>query len=166
MTTTAIRETDPREPDVQALIAALDEYAAALYPAESNHLDPVEELVKTHVYFVGAYVDDRLVGCGAVKRMAGGYGEIKRMYVSPDARGKGVGGQILFALEQHLIAHDIRVARLETGVDNTEALGLYRKLGYEMTGPFGCYVDDPLSVFMQKTLLDGDLRKSVFSVHN
>lgn len=150
MTTISIRETDPLDPAVQTLIAALDAYAAALYPAESNHLDPVDELAKEHVYFVGAFEDEQIVGCGAVKRMPEGYGEIKRMYVAPAARGKGIGGQILFALEQHLLAHDLGIARLETGVENTEALGLYRKLGYEITEPFGEYRQDPLSVFLEK----------------
>ena len=152
MSTIAIRKTDPTAPDVRALVAELDAYSQSLYPPESNHLDPVEELAKEHVYFVGAYDDDTLIGCGAVKIMPGGYGEIKRMYVRPEARGKGIGGQILMALELFLEEREIGLARLETGVANPEALSLYAKLGYVRTAPFGDYPDDPLSVFMEKRL--------------
>lgn len=152
MSTIAIRKTNPTDPDVCALVAELDAYSQALYPPESNHLDSVEELAKEHVYFVGAYEDDVLIGCGAVKIMPEGYGEIKRMYVRPQARGKGIGGQILMALELHLWERKIPLARLETGVANPEALSLYAKLGYVRTTPFGPYIEDPLSVFMEKRL--------------
>jgi putative acetyltransferase len=152
MSTIAVRKTNPTDPDVRALVAELDAYSQSLYPPESNHLDPVEELAKEHVYFVGAFDDDRLIGCGAVKIMPEGYGEIKRMYVRPEARGKGIGGQILIALELYLEDRGIPVARLETGIANPEALGLYAKLGYARSTPFGSYADDPLSVFMEKRL--------------
>ncbi len=156
MSTISIRRTNPLHSDVRQLIADLDAYAQSLYPDESNHLDPVVELAKEHVYFVGAFEDDRLIGCGAVKVMVGDagerYGEIKRMYVRPEARGKGVGGQILMALELYLVECSITLARLETGVAQPEALGLYTKLGYATSSPFGCYAEDPLSVFMQKKL--------------
>ena len=154
MSTITIRPTDPRTPAVESLIAELDAYTQSLYPAESNHLDSVDELAKEHVYFVGAFADERLVGCGAVKIMPGTYGEIKRMYVHPDARGKGVGGQILLALETHLIARGVLYARLETGVSNHEAVALYGRLGYVRIDPFGDYRPDPLSIFMEKSLVE------------
>ena len=90
MSTIAIRKTDPTAPDVRALVDELDAYSQALYPPESNHLDPVEELAKTHVYFVGAYDDDTLIGCGAVKIMPDGYGEIKRFMQEQDIAPLGV----------------------------------------------------------------------------
>ena len=62
-----IRPLDPAADEVTSLIAELDRYLLALYPAESNYLDPVEELSKPHVCLLGALLDGRLVGCGAVK---------------------------------------------------------------------------------------------------
>jgi putative acetyltransferase len=153
-----IRPTDPRLPAIQALLAASDAYAQSLYPAESNHLDPVDELIKPNAYFVGVYGagNDDPVGCGAVKRLRDDdgleYGEIKRMFVAPAARGLGAGRAVIAALEAHLRTHGVRIARLETGIYNHEALALYERCGYRRIGPFADYWDDPLSVFMEKHL--------------
>ena len=102
--------------------------------------------------FLAAFVAGEAVGCGAVKRMPGGYGEIKRMYVEPDARGRGAGRALVQALESDLLAHGIDVARLETGARQPEALALYEQCGYVRRPPFGDYPDDPLSVFFEKRL--------------
>jgi len=153
-----IRPTDPRLPAIQVLLAASDAYAQSLYPAESNHLDPVDELVKPNVYFVGVYVpgDAAPLGCGAVKRLRDDngleYGEIKRMFVAPAARGLGAGRAVIAALEEHLRTHGVGIARLETGIYNHAALALYERCGYRRIGPFANYWDDPLSVFMEKIL--------------
>lgn len=137
---------------MQRLIKELDDYQNALYPAESNHLDSTAELQKDNVYFVGAFDDAHLVGCGAVKIMPEGYGEIKRVYVIPQARGQGISRQIMDALERVLLEANIPLARLETGIHQQEALGLYGRRGYVKIGPFGDYQEDPLSVFMEKRL--------------
>lgn len=153
-----IRPTDPRLPAIQALLATADAYAQSLYPAESNHLDPVDELIKPNVYFVGAYLpgSEDPVGCGAVKRLrdADGveYGEIKRMFVAPAARGLGAGRTIIAALEEHLRSQGVTLARLETGIHNHAALALYQGCGYQRIGPFADYWADPLSIFWAKTL--------------
>ena len=149
----SIRQASPHDPAAQRFVEELDAYHAALYPAESNHLDPVDELVKEHVYFVGAYEGDQMLGCGAVKVMSGGYGELKRMYVHPHARGQGIGRRLLNELENYLTAAGVPLARLETGIHQPEALALYRKCGYRERGPFGAYGPDPLSVFMEKSLM-------------
>jgi putative acetyltransferase len=147
-----VREISPRHEAVQALIKALDEYLSALYPAESNHLDSVEDLEKDTVYFIGAFDNGNLVGCGAVKLMPGDYGEIKRMYVISHARGKGIAKIMMDALESFLLESNILVSRLETGIHQKEAIALYTKRGYKRVSPFGTYRDDPLSVFMEKRL--------------
>ena len=149
-----IRRAAPDEPGVAALIDELDRYQLALYPRESNHLDPAEELSKDNVHFVCACAAGQIVGCGAVKKFGehGGYGEIKRMFVLLSHRGQGISGALLQALEEHLHAHGIRYARLETGVHQAEALALYHNRGYINRGPFGDYWHDPVSVFMEKDL--------------
>ena len=97
-----VRPLAPGDPRARRLIDDLDRLQLALYPAESNHLDPIEVLERDHVTFLAAFFGARVVGCGAVKRMPGEpdrYGEIKRMYVDPSARGRGVGKALLEALE-------------------------------------------------------------------
>jgi len=144
-----IRRTDPAEPAIRALIEQLDEYQADLYPAESNHLDAIVELQRDHVYFFAAYEGDQVLGCGAVKFFPD-YGEIKRMFVSPPARGRGLGVKLLQALERQAEELTVRVLRLETGHLQDAAIRLYQNSGYKEIGPFGQYSEDPHSVFMEK----------------
>jgi putative acetyltransferase len=147
-----INEVDPSIEEARNLIGELDEYQTALYPAESNHLDSVEELTSPNVIFVLAYIEGQAVGCGAVKDVYGEYGEIKRVYISPKARGLGLAKAIMAHLEAKSLARGIQIVRLETGIHQTEALGLYEKIGYERRGPFGPYADDPFSVYLEKRL--------------
>ena len=125
-----IRPLDPRTRSAEILIRELDAYQSELYPPDSNYLDPIEELGRPHVRFFGAYDGDDLVGCGCVKLMSG-YGEIKRMYVRPKARGRGVGRHILLALESVAGEAGISVIRLETGVRQVEGArnGLQHNIG-------------------------------------
>ncbi len=149
-----IQVISPDDEQAKDLIRQSDELMASLYPAESNHLEDVEALKKPNVLFVGVYEGAELAGCGAVKMLNddGDYGEIKRVFVSPGYRGKGISVEIMNFLEHHLRQSGIHLARLETGVKQPEALGLYKKLGYVERGPFGAYREDPLSVFMEKSL--------------
>jgi putative acetyltransferase len=149
-----VKRVSPADPAAQALIAQLDRAMQALYPAESNHLEGVEALLAPNVHFLGCYVEGELVACGAVKSMHddGSYGEIKRIFVAPGQRGKGISVALMQSLEAHLLAGGIRISRLETGIHQPEALGLYEKLGYTYRPPFGSYELDPLSVFMEKKL--------------
>ena len=148
----SVKPVSPSDRQAKALIEALDAYQLALYPPESNHLEAVEELERSGVHFLGAYAQDRLCGCGAAKLHTGGYGELKRIYVSPSARGLGIGKALMAALEQKLADDGVALVRLETGIYQPEALALYENLGYRRIGPFGSYTDDPLSVFMEKSL--------------
>jgi putative acetyltransferase len=147
-----IREVDPADTAVRELIGELDDYLKSLYPSESNHLDPVEELRKEHVHFLAAFRAGEVVGCGAVKLMPGGYGEIKRMYIRPSARGLGIAKKILTELEAFLIEARVQWARLETGIRQHEAIRLYESAGYSRSQPFGSYRPDPLSIFMEKPM--------------
>lgn len=151
--TIQVKPLDPYAPDARSLIKELDEYQLALYPAESNHLDSLEELNKDHVLLVGAYRGKQLLGCGAVKIMPEDYGEIKRVYVPVQNRGNGIARKIMTNLENYLVNRHIFIARLETGIYQPEALALYERFGYKRIGPFGDYQDDPFSVFMEKKLL-------------
>jgi putative acetyltransferase len=133
------------------LIQKLDAYQASLYPAASNHLDAIDTLSRPNVSMLGVFEQGRLAAIGAVK-IIDGYGEIKRLYVPIEHRGKGLAKKIMTGLEQYLIENKVFVAKLETGIHQPEAIGLYQQLGYERCGPFGEYKSDPLSVFMTKKL--------------
>lgn len=150
---------DPTTPDVIALLEAGDAYGASLYPAESNHFLPLDALRGPNVCFVVAR--DRhgaALATGAIA-LAGDFAELKRMWVVPDARGKGISTAVLADLEARALDAGHSLLRLETGIDNHEALALYERKGFVRRGPFGCYREDPLSVFMEKHL--GDVATAV-----
>lgn len=156
-----IEHLDPDADDVRALIAASDAYYGGLYPAESNHLESGEELKRDNVLFIGGRIGGRLVASGAAKIMRddGDYAEIKRVFVLEPYRGRGLSNLIMQRLESEIESRGVATCRLETGVRQPEALGLYRKLGYLEREPFGAYRPDPLSVFMEKRLLQaGEVR--------
>ncbi len=147
-----IRADDPASPAARDLIGRLDRLLSSLYPAESNHLPPVESLRQPNVTFLAASVDGEVVGCGAFVNRSGEYAEIKRMFVLPEFHGLKIGRRILEELENHARASGLALARLEAGVHQPEALELYEKAGYRRRGPFGDYSEDPLSIFMEKKL--------------
>jgi putative acetyltransferase len=149
MPTITVKADDPAV--AAELIAQLDAYHTNLYPAESNHLLPLDALRQPNVTFVIARVDGQIAGCGAFVH-CGEYGELKRMFVLPEYRGRKLGRILLEELEMRMRAAGLVIARLETGIAQPEALGLYVKAGYVRRGPFGDYCEDPLSVFMEKNL--------------
>jgi putative acetyltransferase len=140
----------PDQPEVIQLIAALDQYQDSLYPAESRYALDLASLKQDNVRFVVAReTDGAAIGCGAMV-LGPDYGELKRMYVAETSRGKGIAGAILGLLESAARQSGCKVFTLETGPYQPEALKFYASKGYQRTGPFGDYPDDPLSVFMQK----------------
>lgn len=140
------------QPDVIALIDALDAYQKPLYPAESHHGVDIATLMQPNVLFVVARDEEgAAIGCAGLM-LADGYGEIKRMYVDPGSRGRGLGRALLDALEAQALERGCNVLRLETGPRQPEALRTYERQGFRRRGPFGDYWDDPHSVFMEKTL--------------
>ncbi len=150
-----IQALDPCSEAALSLLAQSDAYMAALYPQESNHLESPQALAQPQVHFIGVWLAEWLAGCGAVKVIEdehGRYGEIKRVFVQPQFRGRGISKMVMAELEVHLRAKGIPLARLETGVHQPEALALYEGLGYDRREPFGAYAPDPLSVFMEKRL--------------
>ncbi len=147
-----IAPESPRQDDVARLIRELDRYQESLYPPESNHFLDLDSLAADDVRFFVARCAGEALGCGALRIDAGGYAEVKRMFVLPAARGLKLGQRILGCLEEQARREGIACVRLETGIHQAAALALYRGAGYVERGPFGDYQPDPLSVFMEKTL--------------
>jgi putative acetyltransferase len=143
---------DPAQPDIVTLLEEGERYSASLYPPESNHHLTLDELRAAHIRFLVARdVTGRAVATGALA-LFGSWAELKRMWVVPAVRGRGVSKAILAALEASARAEQVSCLRLETGVENHAALALYERAGFARCDPFGDYQPDPLSVFMQKML--------------
>jgi GNAT superfamily N-acetyltransferase len=102
-------------------------------------------------FLVGS-VDGTDVACGGVCRYDGETAEIRRMYVAPAVRGRGFSRTVLGALEDEARALGYARIRLETGIRQTAAIGLYRSAGFEPIERYGPYVDDELSVCFEKRL--------------
>lgn len=132
----------------------LEEHLASRYPAESRHGYSVEKLIREAVAFYVARFGREAAGCGGVQLYGTEYGELKRMYVRPAFRGLGVGRQILERLALHASERGVQLLRLETGVDQAQAIALYEAFGFRRRAPFGAYRDDPLSVFYEKCIAD------------
>jgi len=145
-----IKLESPDQPEVVALIDQLDAYQLSLYPPECVYALDMNSLLQPNVLFaVARSLDGEAVGCGAIV-VTPEFGEIKRMFVHPSARGQGVAQRLLGMLEAEALARGCRHFMLETGPSQPEAIGLYERLGYRVRGPYGDYPDDPMSVFMEK----------------
>ena len=135
------------------LIRELDEHLDQQpYTASSRHAFSVDKLLREQVVFFVAQYRHQLAGCGGVKLFANHYGEVKRMFVRPAFRGLGLGRKILDHLAEHTKAQNIHLLRLETGIYQKEAIGLYEKYGFKRRAPFGEYREDPLSIYFEKSL--------------
>lgn len=146
-----VRAGRPDSPEATALLRASQAYLAALYPAEDNHYLSIEALCAPHIRFFIAEAEGRACGCAALAVM-GEYGEVKSMFVDPDARGAGTGAALMARLEAEARALGLAALRLETGDDLYPAHRLYRRHGFTDCGPFGDYAEGPHSVFMEKRL--------------
>jgi GNAT superfamily N-acetyltransferase len=137
-------------PTAKRLVAELVEDMKGRYDGEDGAgAYPVAE---DFVAFLVAWSGNAAVGCGGVTRFDDVSVEVKRMYVVPEARGRGVSRALLAELER--ASRDAGYARavLETGHGQPEALGLYRSAGYEAIACWGPYADDPRSVCLAKEL--------------
>ena len=140
----------PGQPEVIALIDALDAYQKPMYPPESHHGIDLEALSRPNVLFaVARDASGRAIACGAIV-LESGYGEIKRMYVMPEERGRGIARALLRFLEEAAAARGVASFALETGNRQHEAIALYEHAGYVNCEAFGAYQPDPHSVFMRK----------------
>ncbi|MFC5498604.1 GNAT family N-acetyltransferase [Caenimonas terrae] len=135
------------------VIALLNEHLANMYelsPPESVHALDLAKLRQPDITFWSVWDGDGLLGCGALKELAPGHGEVKSMRTPAARRRTGAGRAVL--------AHIIGVARqrnyqrlsLETGSSDAfrPAQVLYESAGFTRCGPFGSYAEDPHSVFM------------------
>jgi putative acetyltransferase len=146
----ALAVEPPDTPEVHALLAERDAYFDKLYAGESRTPGRVD-LGRDNLVFYAARVRGQLAGCGALI-LHGAYGELKRFYLRPEFRGLGIGRRLVEALEAEARARGCVALKLETGVLQPEAVGLYRSAGFVDGERFGDHRPDPLSIYLQKTL--------------
>jgi len=148
-----IAQERPDTADAAGLIAELEAVLEPLYPQVSRHGYSVEKLLREGVTFFVARVDGAPAGCGGVQLVEREYGEIKRMYVRPPFRGLRVGKLLLAHFAGYTSERGVDVLRLETGIHQVEAIGLYERFGFARIAPFGPYRVDPLSLCFEKRLV-------------
>jgi len=150
-----IRRTDIRSPEAQSLILALNAELKARYPEEGacHFRLEADEVAEGRGAFLVAFAPaQNPVACGAIRRIDPETSEIKRMYVKPEWRGKGIAGAMVSALEQECLRLGVARIVLETGVRQHEAIELYARAGFERIAAFGEYMGKPLSVCFAKKL--------------
>jgi putative acetyltransferase len=148
-----IVDEDPRSPVGWDLMDRLMDDIAERYEDDDRPADLVPDGVEgDDGAFLVAYVDGHAVGCAALRPVGPGLGELKRMYVDPLARGKGIGAALLAAVEARAVTLGYAQLKLETGLMQPEAVSLYGTRGWERIEPYGAYKESPLSVCFGKEL--------------
>jgi putative acetyltransferase len=115
-------------------------------------LDGQATVVHDGAAYLVAVLDGRAAACGAWQPLEPGIAELKRMYVRPAYRGRGIARQLVVALEEEALAAGYPVLRLETGTYLPAAISLYRSAGYAPIPVYGEYVGNPFSVCFEKRL--------------
>jgi len=140
--------------DVQRLTAAQQDEIRARYDGKGEPGTP-PSAADVSVVLVVRDDDGTALGCGALRALGDDVAEVKRMYVVPGARGRGVSKAVLRGLEDAARRNGWTTLRLETGPRQPEAIGLYTGAGYRPIGAFGAYRGDPAateSLFFERVL--------------
>ena len=127
------------DPEVQRLTAAQQRELRARYDGAGEPGTP-PSAADVSVVLVARDDDGTVLGCGALRGLGEGTAELKRMYVVPEARGRGVSKALLAGLEDAARQRGWSTLRLETGPRQPEAIGLYERAGYRPIAAFGAYV--------------------------
>lgn len=147
-----LKKTNSADADFQLLVTELDADLQNRYGEQQAFFSQFNKLNHIH-HVIVAYENELPVGCGAFKLFEETVVEIKRMYVQPQHRGKGIAAQILQALEQWAKEEGFTACVLETGLNQPEAIRLYEKTGYVRIPNYGQYAGVDISICMRKELL-------------
>jgi putative acetyltransferase len=147
-----IAAESPLQDEVRDLIAELNAALLALTPPEFCFHMSAEQMAGADTTVFIARDTGRAVACGALRRHAGGVGEVKRMYTRPEAQGRGIGGMIVAEIEALARREGIARLVLETGDRHPAAWRVYERAGFSRCGPVLDYPDSAWSVFYEKRL--------------
>ncbi|MEQ9376890.1 MAG: GNAT family N-acetyltransferase [Imperialibacter sp.] len=145
------KRTTSENPDFIKLVKQLDVYVTAMdgeehaFYAQFNQIDEIRHVVV-------AYDGETALGCGAIKRFDATTMEVKRMYTSPEGRGRGVASKILQELERWATDLSYEYCILETGIQYENAIRLYKKSGYTVIENYGQYANMASSICFAKQL--------------
>jgi len=143
--------TDSQNPDFRALVNHLDKELALRDGAEHAFYSQFNTIDSIR-YCVVAYYDGEAAGIGALRPYQDQTVEIKRMYVNPSFRRKGIAHAVLTELEKWAAELIFSSCILETGLKQPEAIGLYERAGYHRIPNYGQYLQVENSVCMEKRL--------------
>lgn len=146
-----IHKVSPRDARAQALLEQSHALLEALFPPDENYALDIDALCSPNIRFFVAEMDGTFLGCAALS-IERDYGELKSMFVAPEARGLGVAGRLLEHVEQEARRLNLPLLRLETGEALKAAMNLYQRRGFSRTGPFGGYSENQSSVFFEKQI--------------
>ena len=138
------------------LVAELDEELNAAYTPEQRHGFDINRLFRPNILFIVAKLDAEPAGCGGIA-FEDGLAELKRMYVRPQARRKGIGQAILSRLEHEARTRGVARLTLETGDAQRDAIRFYQSAGFARCDAFGAYANMSTgqivrSVFFEKRI--------------
>jgi GNAT superfamily N-acetyltransferase len=151
MTPVRIIKASPNDPAAVRLLDALSDTLSAITGDDGRaSFDPAQTDEPGSVFLLALDEAGEPLGCGALRPLAGGTGEIKRMYAAPGT--KGVGAALLAALEAEAERLDYSALKLSTRRVNHRAIDFYRRQGWSETDPFGRYIGRPESVCMAKVI--------------
>jgi DNA-binding MarR family transcriptional regulator/GNAT superfamily N-acetyltransferase len=156
---------EPEDPASDDARTCLDTYAQELGRRFATGFDPARgpsvtpsELMPPRGLFLVARLEGAPVGCIALKVLAPGIGEVKRMWVDPKSRGLSIARRLLAAVEQHAAATGLKKLRLDTNATQSEAIALYQRSGYQ---PITAYNDNPYAdLWFEKRLVTGKAARS------
>ncbi|KGD69082.1 N-acetyltransferase [Flavobacterium aquatile] len=146
-----VTRTTSDNPDFEKLVIELDAFLAILdgedhaFYAQFNKSSALKNAIIV-------YENETAVGIGAYKEYDSETVEMKRMYTLPQFRGKGIASKILSDLELWATEENYKIAVLETGFMQKDAISLYQKLGYVITENYGQYIGVENSICMKKSL--------------
>ena len=147
-----IGPSNPCAQDCRALLRESDEALLAVYPPDEIFTVDADELAVPNAIFLTARQGPDLLGCVALMDMLH-YGEVKRLFVRPGARGLGLARGLMRALERHARDLGLRCLRLESGAALAAAVALYRDLGFAPCPAFGGHPDIDSNLFLEKRLI-------------
>jgi len=150
---TTIIYSNGDNPDFVDLCKQLDNYFNKVNGVEKqegyNQYNTLSDIADVWI----AYEDNVPVGCAAFKQYEDKVAEVKRVFVKPEYRGKGISKELMNALESKALEKEYKSLILETGKNFKAAIGLYQSMGYTVIENFGQYKDMPNSVCMEKVIV-------------
>jgi GNAT superfamily N-acetyltransferase len=146
-----LKRTTSEDPDFIYLTRLFDEF---LIDIDGDEKDFFAQYNQIYIKNVIIYYESGIaLGCGAFKEFEKNVAEIKRMFVIPESRGKGIASQIVTELEVWYKEENYSTCILETSIKLENAISLYKKFGFQITPNYGQYIDVESSVCMMKKIL-------------